>query len=292
MEPQDTDLVIVFDTSGSMGDHVPGGRKLDIAKAAMWKFVDSLPKSVSVGLVTFTGHCGVRVAEPLSKSTPEARARLRSAIASLRADGSTPIGDALALASKQLASSRNKKRIVVMTDGEETCAESRLASSADAAWKGGIKVYAIGFAFGQEPSRNFRRIGIYKDANDDKQLASVFTDIRKSLEKETGKFDESKGADPDRPAASLAGRTGHFRSKGGERAGRLYQTLQLNSSFEHRFGETDRFTVLEHGYHVLFDEAEFKADRVEVLRVKLEDKLNFQYGGVEGFVFVNDVTIE
>src|SRR3989339_336610 len=61
VEPQDTDLVIVFDTSGSMGDHVPGGRKLDIAKAAMWKFVDSLPKSVSVGLVTFTGHCGVRV---------------------------------------------------------------------------------------------------------------------------------------------------------------------------------------------------------------------------------------
>ena len=51
----DTDLVIVFDTSGSMGDHVPGGRKLDIAKAAMWKFVDSLPKSVSVGLVVVAG---------------------------------------------------------------------------------------------------------------------------------------------------------------------------------------------------------------------------------------------
>lgn len=291
-EPKDTDLIIVFDTSGSMSDSVPGGRKLDIAKAAMWKFVDSLPRNVHVGLVAFNGHCGVRVVEPLRKGTPEARAALRASMASLRADGSTPIGDALALASKLLASSKNKRRIVVMTDGEETCAESRLGTASDAAWKDGIKVYAIGFAFGQEPSRNFRRIGIYKDANDDKQLASVFTDIRKSLEKETGKFDESKGADPDRPSPSLAGRKGHFRPGGSERAGRLYQTLQLNSSFEHRFGEADRFTVLEHGYHVLFDEAEFRADRVEVLRVKLEDKLNFPYGGVEGFVFVNDAVIE
>jgi len=291
VEPQDTDLVIVFDTSGSMGDHVPGGRKLDIAKAAMWKFVDSLPKSVSVGLVTFTGHCGVRVAEPLSKSTPEARARLRSAIASLRADGSTPIGDALALASKQLASSRNKKRIVVMTDGEETCAESRLASSADAAWKGGIKVYAIGFAFGQEPSRNFRRLGIYKDAQDEGQLASVFQDIRRSLEKDSGKYDEAKAAAADVPAVSLAGRVGSFRTSG-ERAGRLYGTLALKASYEPRFGPNDRFTVLEHGFHVLFDPEEFAAEKAEVLRVRLHERVNFNYGGAEGFVLAGDVTIE
>ena len=51
-----------------------------------------------------------------------------------------------------------------------------------------------------------------------------------------------------------------------------------------------RFLSSQEGF--TYAEAEFKADRVEVLRVKLEDKLNFQYGGVEGFVFVNDVTIE
>ncbi|MCX5797711.1 MAG: hypothetical protein NTY77_19650, partial [Elusimicrobia bacterium] len=39
-----TDLVLIFDTSGSMNESVPGGRKVDVGKAAMWKFVELLPK--------------------------------------------------------------------------------------------------------------------------------------------------------------------------------------------------------------------------------------------------------
>ena len=43
---------------------------------------------------------------------------------------------------------------------------------------------------------------------------------------------------------------------------------------------------------MLFNEGEFKADKVEVLRIQLEEKVNFLYGGVTGFVFVSDVAIE
>lgn len=33
-------------------------------------------------------------------------------------------------------------------------------------------------------------------------------------------------------------------------------------------------------------------DKVEIYRVCLEEKLNFLYGGAEGFVFAQDATIE
>jgi hypothetical protein len=197
----------------------------------------------------------------------------------------------LAAATKLLAGSPRKKTVVILTDGEETCDQAALEQAADEAWKAGIKVYGIGFAMGGAPSRNFRRLGIYKDAQDEKQLASVFQDIRKSLEKEPAKFDESKAAAGEAPAVSLAGRAGSFRASG-ERAGRLYATLALKASYEPRFGPADHFTVLEHGYHVLFDPEQFTAEKVEVLRVRLHERLNSNYGGAEGFVLASDVTIE
>jgi len=289
---ESTDLVLIFDTSGSMNETVPGGRKIDVGKAAMWKFVELLPKNTNVGLVAFANVCDVRTVSPIRKASAEARASLRADIAGLRAEGSTPLGYAVDRATRLLAGSAHKKRIVIMTDGEETCDQNAFDRAADEAWKQGIKVYAIGFSVGTEPSRNFRRLGIYKDANDEKQLASVFTDIRRSLEREAAKYDETKGAAADVPPVNYKGRTGHFRSDSAFRPGRLYTSLQFKTAFEPRFKETDRFTVLEHGYHVLFDAQEFTATKVEVLKVRLEEKLNFAYGGSEGFVLASDVVIE
>ena len=289
---EETDLVIVFDTSGSMNDAVQGGRKLDIAKKAVWGFISGLPKNVNLGLVAFNGGCGTRTVQALRRSDPKNRAQLQTAVAGLRGEGSTPIGDSLRRAVSLLADSPRKKRIVIMTDGEDTCDEGLLAQTCDEAWKKGIKVYAVGFAFGQMPSRNFRKIGIYKDANDPAQLASVFTEIRKSLERESGRFDEFK--DPalsEAPPVSRKGRWGRF-TPGGERGGKLFKTLQLNSSYEHRFTAADRFEVLEHGYHILFNEQEYTVDKVEVYRVRLEEKVNFVYGGAEGFVFAQDAAID
>lgn len=284
--------MIVFDTSGSMNDRVPGGRKIDVAKAAVWKFVDSLPRNTNLGLVTFDGGCDATTVVPLRKDSAQTRQAVKTAVSALKPDGSTPIGVSMELASRQLAAGgTRKRRMVVLTDGEDTCDRGRLDSASDAAWKAGTKVYAVGFALGAEPSRAFRRMGIYKDASDDAQLASVFTDIKKSLEKD-GSYDESKAAAGDRPLVLFDGRRGHFKSSGGERSGRLFTTMQLKSSYEQAFKEGDRFTVLEHGYHVLFNEQEYTAVKKEVLRVRLEEKPNSLYGGVEGFVLVEDVVVD
>lgn len=288
-----TDMVIIFDTSGSMNERVPGGRKLDVGKDALWKFVALLPQNVNVGLVTFTKACDVKTVSPIQRASAPARARLRADVAGLPAEGSTPIGYALESATGLLAGSPRQKRIVILTDGEETCDDRVFARAADEAWRQGIKVYAIGFATGAEPSRNFRRLGIYKDAGDDKQLASVFADIRKSLERDDSKYDEGgRAAAAEVPPVSLAGKTGRFRLSDSPRSGRLYTSLQLKTSFEPRFTAAERFTVLEHGYHVLFDPEQFQAEKVEVLRVRLAPRLNFEYGGAEGFVLASDAVIE
>ena len=180
-----------------------------------------------------------------------------------------------------------------MTDGEETCDEASLPLQADEVWKNGIKVYAIGFAFGSPPSSNMRRMGIYKDANDGSQLTSVFQEIKTSLEKDTSAYDEKKqAAADDIPSPSYVGRMGHFRSSGPKNAGKLYRTLARNSSYEYHFNEQNRFTVLEHGYHVTFDEQLFDVQKVEVLKVRLEEQVGFIYGGIVGFVYLDDVTIE
>lgn len=293
---EQTDLVLIVDTSGSMDEFVPGGRKMDVAKAAMWKFVDMFPNNYNIGLVAFSNlnDCETRTLREVTRSSPQTRQQLKAAIAGLRAFGNTPIGDAIRRATAMLADSKHKKRIVAITDGEETCSEAALGPVADEAWKQDVKVYAIGFGLQGKGSRNFRKIGIYKDADDDRQLSSVFKDIRRSLERDADKYDESK-RDPalaEIPPVSFSGRAGRFKSSGSDRAGRLYKTLKLSSSYEKRFDEGDHFKVLEHGYHVLFNEQEYTVDKVEVLRVRMEEKLSFIYGGVEGFVFADDVVIE
>ena len=81
-----------------------------------------------------------------------------------------------------------------------------------------------------------------------------------------------------------------FTSRQAGLAGR--EVLLETRCHQPRFTAADHFAVLEHGYNVMFDPEQFRADKVEVLRVRLGDKLNFAYGGAEGFVLASDVVIE
>ncbi|MCC6059793.1 MAG: VWA domain-containing protein, partial [Thermofilum sp.] len=45
--------VIVIDVSGSMGEAIPGGVKIEVAKDALRKLVERVPPSVDLGLIAF-----------------------------------------------------------------------------------------------------------------------------------------------------------------------------------------------------------------------------------------------
>jgi len=67
-------VVILLDVSGSMGEQIPGGVKIEVAKAAIARFIDSLPQNLSVGLVAFD-HA-VELAVPVTSNRTAVKAEL------------------------------------------------------------------------------------------------------------------------------------------------------------------------------------------------------------------------
>jgi hypothetical protein len=128
-------LAVVFDTSGSMRDPLGGspGRggdpKFRVAQRAFGAVIDRLEtftkgpsaKPLSVGVYVFRETHAV-VALPLA---PFDAGKLRQWLASMRPDGSTPLGDALFLAGQHLlATPAASRHILVLTDGANTAGRS------------------------------------------------------------------------------------------------------------------------------------------------------------------------
>jgi len=86
---EEATVMLVVDVSGSMEADDVKPTRLDAAREAAGRFVDKLPARFQVGLVIFASE-----AETLVQPTTD-RAAIRDALASLRADGSTAMGDGL-----------------------------------------------------------------------------------------------------------------------------------------------------------------------------------------------------
>jgi Ca-activated chloride channel homolog len=82
-------VLLVMDVSGSMNATDVRPSRLVAAKEAAKSFLDQLPRSFRVGLVSFAGS-----AQVLTPPTND-RAPVRAAVDSLRADGGTAMGDAI-----------------------------------------------------------------------------------------------------------------------------------------------------------------------------------------------------
>jgi len=86
---EDATIVLAMDVSGSMLATDVAPSRLDSAKQAAAAFVDQLPASFRVGLVTFGTAAQVSVAPTTD------RAQVHAALAALQADGGTALGDAI-----------------------------------------------------------------------------------------------------------------------------------------------------------------------------------------------------
>ena len=92
--------MLVVDVSGSMEADDVKPTRLDAARDAAGRFLDKLPARFQVGLVIFSSQ-----AETLVPPTTD-RAAVRDALASLRADGSTAMGDGLSNALDAIEAAR------------------------------------------------------------------------------------------------------------------------------------------------------------------------------------------
>jgi hypothetical protein len=120
----DTSVYFILDASGSMWGQLNGRPKIEIAKEVLMDRIPSFGKhSERVGLIVYghrrKGDCDD--IETLVELGPVNEAKLRQTIEGIMPKGKTPIAGAIRHATEQLKVVEGQARIVLISDGEETC---------------------------------------------------------------------------------------------------------------------------------------------------------------------------
>lgn len=120
---------LVLDVSGSMrARDIDGGSRMAAAKRAFNEVLDATPEEVQLGIRTLGANyrgndrkTGCKDTEQLYPVGPLDRTDAKAAVATLTPTGWTPIGPALLKAAKDLDGGDGSRRIVLISDGEDTC---------------------------------------------------------------------------------------------------------------------------------------------------------------------------
>jgi len=141
---EQTSVMLVLDVSGSMTADDLQPNRMAAARQAARTFVEELPPTIEVGLVSFNNRAAVQASPGADRN-----AVLRS-IDNLTANGGTAIGDGLNLALDQLAqrpTGEDGRRapgvVVLLSDGMSTDGMPWETASERAANEG-VKVYTVG----------------------------------------------------------------------------------------------------------------------------------------------------
>ncbi|OWA11923.1 alpha-1-antitrypsin [Streptomyces sp. CS113] len=121
---------LVLDVSGSMRTRdIDGGTRMAAAKQAFNEVLDATPEEVRLGIRTLGADypgddrkTGCKDTAQLYPVGPLDRTEAKTAVATLAPTGWTPIGPALLKAADDLDGGNGSKRIVLISDGEDTCA--------------------------------------------------------------------------------------------------------------------------------------------------------------------------
>ncbi|MER7572311.1 VWA domain-containing protein [Streptomyces sp. NPDC126514] len=121
---------LVLDVSGSMrARDIDGQSRMAAAKQAFNEVLDATPEEVRLGIRTLGAdypgddrRTGCKDTAQLYPVGPLDRTEAKTAVATLTPTGWTPIGPALLKAADDLDGGTGSKRIVLISDGEDTCA--------------------------------------------------------------------------------------------------------------------------------------------------------------------------
>ncbi len=135
-----TDFVLAIDTSPSMLTPDYNPNRLEMAKRISLSWLDQLPESTRVGIVTFSNNA-TRVLDPTSNYWSVKRALEN--ISKTELGGGTSLGDALLKSASMLKYSNKQRVVVLITDGQNNENEN-LSSVINALNSKKIMVYSIG----------------------------------------------------------------------------------------------------------------------------------------------------
>jgi len=118
------DVMVVFDSSGSMWGQIEGKTKVEIARTAFAKIsTDWESSGVNAGLVAYghrrKGDCSD--IEVLAVPSDNSTVALSGMVNSLTPKGKTPLSDAVIKAAEALKFTEQKATVILLSDGKETC---------------------------------------------------------------------------------------------------------------------------------------------------------------------------
>jgi tight adherence protein B len=130
------EVILALDVSGSMK-----GDGITAARTAAINYARSLPQDVRVGLLTFSGTATLRLAPTTD------RAALTAAVSRVRAGGGTALYDGVAAAASAMDAlpSDAVRRLVVLSDGDDTSSRHSLADAIAALNKDKIAADVVAF---------------------------------------------------------------------------------------------------------------------------------------------------
>ena len=180
----ETPLLLVVDTSGSMGDPVDGEVKLDLAKRSILKFLSATRPTREVALRSYPARSGSgcysgELQIDFSTQTSE----VESIVRHLQADGDTPTAEALQAAITDIRDEGyTQAEIALFSDGESTCRDPCLAAEEIAASGVEIRVHVGAFVASGQGRAELKCIaekthGTYTEINDESAFAEGFDEL-------------------------------------------------------------------------------------------------------------------
>lgn len=189
---QDAPLLMVIDTSGSMGSKDSQGvHKLDSAKRSVLGVTQNVSPGVTVGVWTYPGgdSCsGGGFLSGLDMRTLDSglRTRLTADVLALRATGDTPTAPALKAATDALsAKGFRSATVVLVSDGQSTCGGDPCDTAKEIVSSGfHLTVQSVGFELSGDGRKELECIaaatnGRYHEARNGGELIDKLADITK-----------------------------------------------------------------------------------------------------------------
>lgn len=187
-EDSGSNVMFIFDSSGSMKKQIDGGEsRAEAAKRAMVAALSSMPQDSSLGLMMY-GHrrakdCSdIEIVSPIGTADGAA---ISQSILGSQPKGETPIAAALEQAAKSFAPMAGQSNsIVLVTDGIEECSGDPCAAARAIRDSGlGLKAHVVGFTLNEKQRQTVQCIadetgGKYFDAQNSDGLTDALAEVQ------------------------------------------------------------------------------------------------------------------
>jgi hypothetical protein len=181
-----TAIEFILDASGSMLLEEKGEKKIVTAKKMMSVAIESIEQENAITSLRVFGHqkprnCNAKLIEQRLGFYPKDQGRVKEMIKEITPveRGMTPIGESLKQSFNSLKEMPGKKRIILITDGEETCKGDPCAEAKRLQEQLDVKIYVL--TYGAKSVEDFKELeclGETKNADSPESFSDALSEFK------------------------------------------------------------------------------------------------------------------